>query len=107
MYAIYFRSLVPVLKPGAAVVAIWWWVKKTKGCAMDYYVYASDTNRKVRVHIRTCMYCKEGKGIESIPQSDRGWYGPFDTLAPAQEFATSLQRKDTRTCSLCLDGKRF
>ncbi len=74
---------------------------------MNYYLYDNDSDRKVRVHIGSCKYCKEGKGIKSIPQSASGWHGPFDTLTAAKEVAQSLQRKDTRTCATCLDGKRF
>ena len=74
---------------------------------MNYYLYESDINRKVRVHIGNCKFCKEGKVIAGTPALTSRWHGPFDTLAAAKEVAKSLKQKDTRTCALCLDGKRF
>ena len=70
---------------------------------MSFYVYESDTDRKVRVHAGHCSYCNEGKGRQLIQQLNKSrWHGPYLTLAEAQTFAKSLKRKSTRNCSTCL-----
>lgn len=75
---------------------------------MNYYVHEDNKNKKVRVHVGRCNYCREGKGMPHFPQdSDKRWHGPYDTLEDAQALASTLQVKDRRTCVHCLDGRRF
>ncbi len=75
---------------------------------MNYYVYEDNKNKKVRVHAGICTYCREGKGMPKWTQAENKiWHGPYDTVATAQTVANTLQEKDRRTCTHCLDGKRF
>jgi hypothetical protein len=74
---------------------------------MNYYVRRDRENRKVSVHVGSCIHCKEGKGKHQPSITNSTWYGPYDTLEAAKQFAKTLGTKDTRTCAVCLDGKRF
>lgn len=75
---------------------------------MNYYVHADSQNKKARIHLGSCKYCKQGKGMSHFSQlPDKRWYGPYDTLESAQALAKTLPVKDIRTCGHCLDGRRF
>ncbi len=74
---------------------------------MNFYVYEDDTRRLLRVHTGHCQYCNDGQGRKLTHSFNKRWHGPYVTLTEAQAFATSLKRKNTRTCAACLNGKRF
>jgi hypothetical protein len=74
---------------------------------VNYYVRGDRENRKVSVHVGSCMHCKEGKGKQLPTITNSTWYGPYDTLEAAKQFAKTLEIKATRTCGVCLDGRRF
>lgn len=69
---------------------------------MNFYVYEDTINRRIRVHVGSCTYCKEGNGMNATRLSENRWHGPFATLEEAQVLAQSLKRKNTRTCLSCL-----
>jgi hypothetical protein len=74
----------------------------------NFYVYEDNKNKKVRVHVGHCNYCRDGKGLLTWTQEPaKKWYGPYDSLEEAQTLAKTLPEKDIRTCRHCLEGKRF
>lgn len=74
----------------------------------NFYVYEDNKNKKVRVHVGRCNYCRDGKGMPKWTQEPtKQWHGPYASLEDAKEFAKTLPEQDIRTCRHCLDGKRF
>lgn len=75
---------------------------------MNYYVHADHKNKKLRVHLGSCKYCREGKGMAQFAQlPDKRWHGPYPTSEAAQALAKTLNVKDRRTCVHCLNGRNF
>lgn len=70
---------------------------------MNYYVYEDGALNRTRIHKGRCRHCNEGKGTHVTRAPSKRWYGPYNTLAEAQMFAKSLNKKSTRNCRICLD----
>jgi F-type H+-transporting ATPase subunit beta len=66
-----------------------------------YYVYENWTVKKARIHLASCSYCNDGRGIH-LGAGDRNgqWYGPFHTFQEAHEAANETGQPVSR-CKVC------
>jgi TIR domain len=67
----------------------------------NYYVYEDDPTNKAKIHMATCPYCRDGKGIKATRLQDNRWHGPFTTLQEAEKLAYRLNKKNTERCKTC------
>ena len=54
---------------------------------MPYYTYENTRAKghRAMVHVGSCGFCKDGKGMAGGTRADNGkWHGPFDTLSQAK-----------------------
>jgi hypothetical protein len=70
---------------------------------MTYWVYENIPLRRTRVHLGSCSFCRDGRGIHGGGKRPSGaWYGPFDTVQEAERLAASRKRLDNQKCPECL-----
>jgi hypothetical protein len=70
--------------------------------AVAYWVYEGRTgDKKARIHLATCPYCKGGQGARPGAGGKGGaWHGPFATFQAARDAAQATGR-DVSTCKHC------
>lgn len=71
---------------------------------MHYWVYENIPRNKTRVHLATCSFCQNGRGIHGGESGTGAWFGPFGSFDEAEQLAISRGRKDNRRCYECLPG---
>ena len=73
---------------------------------MAFYVYENWTHKKAIVHLGRCRHCNHGQGIHVRDSGRNGrWLGPYESEDQCLQVAKSLNRRDTRTCNICLGGQ--
>jgi hypothetical protein len=73
---------------------------------MAYYVFHATPMKRARIHLGSCVHCRDGQGQENQQKTQSGatgWSPPFRTLAAAEkhmrrEFSTFT---DTGKCAVC------
>lgn len=70
---------------------------------MNYWVYENRVLDKTRIHLGSCPYCQDGRGIHGGGDRATGsWVGPLPSVEAAQQAAARFARNDNRTCLQCL-----
>ncbi len=70
---------------------------------MNYWVYENRVLDKTRIHLGSCPYCQDGRGIHGGGDRASGsWTGPLPTMEVAQQAAARSARRDNRNCLQCL-----
>ncbi len=70
---------------------------------MNYWVYENRVVDKTRIHLGSCPYCQDGRGIHGGGERATGsWIGPLPTLEEARKVASRFAHRDNRSCLQCL-----
>ena len=70
---------------------------------MTYWVYENIPLRRTRIHLSSCSFCRDGRGIHGGGTRPSGaWFGPFETIQEAERLAASRKRLDNQKCPECL-----
>lgn len=74
---------------------------------MRYWVYENIPRNKTRIHLASCPFCQDGRGLHGVDTQTGAWFGPFPSVDDAERLATFRGRKDNRRCLECLpeEGK--
>lgn len=77
-----------------------------------YWVFASSDANRARLHLGSCMYCRDGRGPARrllVPGGPQTWT-PFATVEAAQQWMDQLHYKDKSLCKTCMgeaaDGRQ-
>ena len=75
---------------------------------MSFWVYENKIRNRARIHVNTCRYCNDGKGVGGAADNVEAdeWHGPFNAFADADAKASSLGRKDVAPCGACKPEKK-
>ncbi|MBK1669290.1 hypothetical protein CKO28_14730 [Rhodovibrio sodomensis] len=66
------------------------------------WVYQNWTRDKAVVHVGSCPYCNEGRGMHAGAGDQNGeWLGPYQDVAAAWVAAENTKRRDVRRCGHC------
>jgi len=71
---------------------------------MDYYVYENwqAGPHKARIHISSCRFCNNGKGIHNTDSEEHGkWHGPFLTYEETLQAAIKTGGEVTECQNCC------
>ena len=69
----------------------------------EYWVYENNIHKKTRVHLASCSFCQNGRGIHGGGKRRSGiWFGPFATIGEADSKAGLQKQPDNRHCQECL-----
>lgn len=67
-----------------------------------YWVYENWTHKKAVIHVSSCPFCNDGRGIHSESTSRNGqWHGPLDSIDDAHQRAEATGRAEVRECKVC------
>lgn len=72
--------------------------------AHPYWVHASPTTKKARLHLAECRYCNRGIGLASrpaVPGGPKVWRS-YATIAEARSFMEMLPYPDKSDCVACV-----
>lgn len=77
---------------------------------MSYYIYENWTHRRVVIHLNSCSFCNEGRGVIPNHTNQNGqWLGSFNSyqeaLQRAKNIHTTEEYLDLLNCSKCLKSK--
>ena len=67
---------------------------------MTYYVYENwrADGHKAKIHLATCPYCNDGKGIHPGSSNKNGqWHGPYNDF----QFASDKAQRVGTNVSVC------
>ena len=82
------------------------WIRRVGGL-MTYYVSHAKQYRRARIHINSCLYCRDGLGQAAqrnrIKLAPNNWSAPFQTFDEADifmrtEFAGEENLGECRNC---------
>jgi hypothetical protein len=71
----------------------------------QFYVFRAPPPRRARVHLGSCIYCRNGQGVKSQEARSRftSWEGPFATLSEAEARLATFDFDDVGRCGYCLE----
>jgi hypothetical protein len=70
-----------------------------------FYVFRAPPPRRARLHLGSCLYCRNGKGVKDQDKgraSFTSWEGPFATLTEAEARMATYNFDDVGRCGYCL-----
>ena len=72
---------------------------------MSYYVYVDDPTSRARVHLGSCRFCNEGRGMKDTRLPDNRWSPAFPDREFANAWARATEKRDVGECPCVARGQ--